>query len=106
MAWRAEMNRLPTKVKLVKRGVYIPNTLCVWCGYHDETSMHVLADCIIAINVWERIGKWCGLELIYAFEIKDLLQVYKKVLGGKMKRKIVHGVMIVTMWSLWKARND
>ncbi|KAM0036124.1 putative RNA-directed DNA polymerase [Helianthus debilis subsp. tardiflorus] len=106
MAWRAEMNRLPTKVELVKRGVYIPNTLCVWCDYHEETSMHVLADCIIAINVWERIGKWCGLEPIYAFEFKDLLQVYKKVSGGKMKRKIVHGVMIVTMWSLWKARND
>ncbi|KAJ0853619.1 putative reverse transcriptase zinc-binding domain-containing protein [Helianthus annuus] len=105
MAWRAEMNRLPTKVELVKRGVHIAKT-CVWCDYCEETSIHVLSDCIIATNVWERIGRWCGVEPIYAFEVKDLLQVYKKVTGGKMRRNIVHGVMIVTMWVLWKARNE
>ncbi|PWA59565.1 reverse transcriptase zinc-binding domain-containing protein [Artemisia annua] len=106
MVWRAEMNMLPTKMELVKRNVDITNTLCSWCDHCEETTIHVLADCIIASNVWDRISSWCGLDPIYAFKVKDFLGVYKTVKGDKMRRKIVHGLIMVTLWSLWVTRND
>ncbi|XP_022007729.1 uncharacterized protein LOC110906995 [Helianthus annuus] len=106
MVWRAEMDRIPTKAALVKRNIGITDTRCPWCNCYEETVMHVLSDCLIATNVWDEIGRWCRLDPIYAFEIKDLLEVYKSMNGSKKGKKIVHGIVIVTMWSMWKARND
>ncbi|KAJ0578265.1 putative reverse transcriptase zinc-binding domain-containing protein [Helianthus annuus] len=97
MAWRAEMNRLPTKMAHIRRNVAIPDSSCSWCNYNDETVMHVLSDCIIASNVWDWIGRWCRLDPIYAFEIKDLLEVYKSVKGCKKMKNLVQGIIVVAM---------
>lgn len=106
MAWRAEQNRLPTRVALVQRSIVIQDRLCPWCRDVDETVTHVLADCLIAARVWDCISSWCRIPPIFAFNIQDLLQVFTTVKGCKWKKKIVHGIVIVTMWAIWNQRNE
>ena len=106
MAWRAEMNRIPTKEALAHRNIVIQDTSCSWCRATVETEVHVLVGCFIAANVWDRISTWCRIPPIFAFSIQDLLQLYKTGPGCKMKKKILHGIVMVSMWAIWKARND
>ena len=90
----------------MQRNIMIQDLLCPWCRTRDETEMHILVDCLIAAMVWDCIGSWCRIPPIFAFGIKDLLQVYKTFPGCKMKKKIVHGIVVVSMWAIWKARNE
>ncbi|PWA88617.1 RNA-directed DNA polymerase, eukaryota [Artemisia annua] len=84
MAWRAEQNRIPTRTTLVQRNIVIQDLLCPWCRARDETEMHILADCLIAANVWDCIGSWCRTPPIFAFGIKDLLKARNEtVFNGK-----------------------
>ncbi|PWA44258.1 reverse transcriptase domain, Reverse transcriptase zinc-binding domain protein [Artemisia annua] len=41
MVWRADLNRLPTRVELVKRGIQLDNELCPLCVADQETSTHL-----------------------------------------------------------------
>ncbi|KAI7743747.1 hypothetical protein M8C21_007761 [Ambrosia artemisiifolia] len=106
MVWRAEMGRIPTKLELVKRKMTLPDTLCPWCEMEEESVMHSLVGCLVASAVWDAIGRWLGIPPIFAFELRDLLEVYKTVGGDKLKRKLVQGIVMVTLWALWYARND
>ena len=46
MVWRADLNRLPTRVELVKRGIQVDNNLCPLCDADQETSTHLFTGCL------------------------------------------------------------
>ncbi|XP_076955628.1 uncharacterized protein LOC143630518 [Bidens hawaiensis] len=105
MAWRAKRNRLPTKLELAKRNVDIPNKMCALSESCEESADHIFSACFVATSVWEGIERWCGLETIYAFEVRYLMEVFNFATGGKMGKRIVHGVIVV-VWCIKKARDD
>ncbi|KAF7815095.1 putative RNA-directed DNA polymerase [Senna tora] len=51
--WRACVGILPTSVALNERGVMVDES-CVFCARDDEDSFHVLIDCPLLQQVWER----------------------------------------------------
>ena len=58
-AWRTCMNGLPTKLNLCKRGVNI-SPLCPICDQEVESIAHVLFQCDLALQVWNR---WEGCPM-------------------------------------------
>ncbi|KAJ0871997.1 putative RNA-directed DNA polymerase [Helianthus annuus] len=73
--WRALMERIPTKDALVRRNIYVADTGCVFCSEADETAMHMFTACAFSTGIWQAISRWCGIPYVFAFEIKDLLDI-------------------------------
>ncbi|PWA39128.1 RNA-directed DNA polymerase, eukaryota, Reverse transcriptase zinc-binding domain protein [Artemisia annua] len=106
MVWRAEMGRLAVKTELLKRNINVGSLQCNMCDWGDDSVVHLFTACFIAQEVWSAIGKWCRLSPIIAFEVKDLLQLYKEAEGGKWGKIIVHGIIVIACWFIWRARNE
>ncbi|MFS7999333.1 putative RNA-directed DNA polymerase [Helianthus anomalus] len=106
VAWRAAMERLPTKCALAIRNISVQNNLCALCGDYVETSEHLFVACQFAQIVWQNIADWCNTPPIYAFELNDVLSTHETCSGNSSKKKGIHALVLVTIWSLWKLRND
>ncbi|KAJ0725473.1 putative reverse transcriptase zinc-binding domain-containing protein [Helianthus annuus] len=104
-AWRAEMHRLPTRIELEKRNIVLETNECVLCSDGLDSTLHIFTACAFALEVWCRIGSWCKLPPIFAFEVRDLLSIYKTTSGGKQGKKIIQGIVMVTLWYIWLAQN-
>ncbi|XP_022020165.1 uncharacterized protein LOC110920250 [Helianthus annuus] len=106
VAWRAEMERLPTKCALVARNVPVQDQECVFCGEVAETCEHLFVACHFAQSIWLSIAEWCNVQPIIAFGINDLLSIHEVSSGSSKKRKAVHAVVLVAIWCIWKLRNE
>ncbi|PWA46663.1 reverse transcriptase domain, Reverse transcriptase zinc-binding domain protein [Artemisia annua] len=98
MAWRAEQDRLPTRMELTKRGMVLQDSLCPLCADNPETSGHLFTACLFATEVWARIASWCKLAPIFAFEVRDLIILPKHLKMRKQESRTFHGIVLTTLW--------
>ncbi|KAD4888782.1 hypothetical protein E3N88_20855 [Mikania micrantha] len=73
-AWRAGLDRIPSKEGLIKRGILI-NPLCSFCSTHSETTVHLLLRCETASSVWDKVFMWCKAPRDLILTINDLLRM-------------------------------
>ncbi|XP_076902775.1 uncharacterized protein LOC143557627 [Bidens hawaiensis] len=106
LAWRAELDRVPVRALLVKRGIMVGEVDCPACGESDETTEHVFISYGLAQVVRQAITLWCKVPQISAFNIRDVLDLYKYTKFPKRKVKFFHVVCLASLWFLWKARNE
>lgn len=105
MVWRAIINRLPSRVELIRRGVVLPCDSCVLCNSDSETILHLFTGCLFSAEVGSRIGYWCRLEPIFAFDVSVLLKMVNIPLKSKYMKYVLRGIIFTTMWELWNERN-
>ncbi|KAL8217461.1 hypothetical protein R6Q57_020834, partial [Mikania cordata] len=43
---------------------------------------------------------------IFAFQIKDLLEIATIHKGDNTKKHLIHAVIIIGVWCIWKTRNE
>ncbi|GJW91570.1 RNA-directed DNA polymerase, eukaryota [Tanacetum coccineum] len=69
-AWRARLDRLPTRSNLVRRGVVMDSDLCLVCGLVTEDIAHVLFWCDLAGLTFHKICRWWELDwqVLMSFE--------------------------------------
>ncbi|KAJ0899134.1 putative reverse transcriptase zinc-binding domain-containing protein [Helianthus annuus] len=106
VAWRAEMERLPTKCALIHRNITVQNNLCALYGDYAETCEHIFVSCQLSQSVWQNIADWLKIPPIFAFAITDLLDLHGVSANARKKKKALHAVILVTFWCLWKMRNE
>ncbi|KAM0042665.1 putative RNA-directed DNA polymerase [Helianthus debilis subsp. tardiflorus] len=104
--WRAEMERIPTRTALNRRNVSVPDLRCVLCDVDAETAEHLFTGCGFSFGVWSVIGRWCKIDPVFAFHVSDLLQLAKDLSGGSWVKKVITGIVMITMWMIWKVRNE
>ncbi|XP_076909897.1 uncharacterized protein LOC143567303 [Bidens hawaiensis] len=104
-AWRAVLNRLPTSEMLIKRNINVESTLCLLCGSGEDTIDHILSGCLVSSLVWQQISVWCRIPQIFAFSSKDIMEIHSSMDLGKREKEILHGIIIIGSWRIWKARN-
>ncbi|GKV34438.1 hypothetical protein SLEP1_g42813 [Rubroshorea leprosula] len=63
--WQLLLDRIPTKVNLVIRGIIgeSKDGKCVFCKEEDEDSKHLFLKCKITSWVWQECAKWWGTEI-------------------------------------------
>ncbi|PWA76396.1 RNA-directed DNA polymerase, eukaryota, Reverse transcriptase zinc-binding domain protein [Artemisia annua] len=61
-AWRARLDRLPTRCNIIRRGVVLDSSLCPICSLFPEDIHHILFRCDIAQLVFRRICRWWDLD--------------------------------------------
>ncbi|KAJ0733150.1 putative reverse transcriptase zinc-binding domain-containing protein [Helianthus annuus] len=76
LMWRAEMGRIATVDALSKRNCYNGDDVCVLCRDEAESADHLFCACPVAAEVWYRVSRWCNINPIVAFSIRDLLEVH------------------------------
>ncbi|KAF5761432.1 putative reverse transcriptase zinc-binding domain-containing protein [Helianthus annuus] len=104
--WRAYLDRLPTKMALARRNIFIDNLFCDWCESSEESIEHVLTGCVISSGVWSAISAWCNIPRSFVFHVKDLVDIHELSGAVGIKKVVLHGVIIIACWRLWRARND
>ncbi|KAD5962096.1 hypothetical protein E3N88_13569 [Mikania micrantha] len=104
--WRVGLDKIPTRVALAKRNVWISSTVCDSCGLELETVDHLFLHCNVANQVWELVKSWCKISGNMGATIKEVLQFSNNLKGEKKYKKLVHSIILVTISILWKARND
>ncbi|XP_076936463.1 uncharacterized protein LOC143603585 [Bidens hawaiensis] len=75
--WRVFLDRLPTKMALLRRSVPVDNPICIWCETCDETIEHLLTGCGIAAGVWNGISSWCRIPGMVVFHVSDLVEMHE-----------------------------
>lgn len=104
--WRAGLNRIPTVEALRKRNIQVDYAGCVLCAGSEETVDHLVAECQFSNGVWSGIARWCRIPPIFLFSAKDIHVVAEHSGYSKSKKDIIHGILVITLWRIWKARNE
>ncbi|XP_021995223.1 uncharacterized protein LOC110892365 [Helianthus annuus] len=88
-----ELDRIATGEALRKRNIQVGDSLCRMCGSDEESVYHLFIAC-------------CKIPSIFAFSIKDPLDVHMTISGSEKKKMAVQGVIRIACWILWRARNN
>ncbi|XP_076890658.1 uncharacterized protein LOC143541793 [Bidens hawaiensis] len=104
--WRAVLNRLPTSEMLIKRNIRVESSSCLLCSCGEDNIDHLLSGCFVSALVWQHISVWCRIPQIFVFSTKDLRELSSSLVLGKREKEILHGIIIIGCWRIWKARND
>ncbi|KAJ0749948.1 putative RNA-directed DNA polymerase [Helianthus annuus] len=104
-SWRMELNKVATAEALRRRNVGLSDPGCSLCRSDVETADHLFIACYITSNIWNAISNWCRIPNIYAFSIRDLLTYHSDSRLPEKKKEAIHGIIMVTCWIIWRARN-
>ncbi|XP_035832066.1 uncharacterized protein LOC118481071 [Helianthus annuus] len=99
------MDRLPTAEALKKRNVIINPSFCKFCESSEETAEHIFIGCQSAAVIWNIVSSWCKIPGIFAFSVKDLFTIFRDLRVSEKKRDAVQGIVMITCWCIWRARN-
>ncbi|GKA81413.1 RNA-directed DNA polymerase, eukaryota [Tanacetum coccineum] len=109
--WRWDLNgvsldRLPTRLNLIRRGVQVPSTACPICTSDPEDISHLLFRCPMASDIHRLICRWWGLPWSPLGSYAEWLSWFKDIRLGSKVKSILEGVCYVSWWCLWIYRNQ
>lgn len=102
--WRVNSGALAVKARLQTRGIHV-NPICSVCGQGSESICHVLFNCTMAKEVWEKSGLplppagWSQNSVF--LNLHFLMRSSKNSAIGTCLRRAFPWIL----WHLWKARN-
>ncbi|GJY62112.1 RNA-directed DNA polymerase, eukaryota [Tanacetum coccineum] len=105
MVWRARLDRLPSKLNLINRGISLDNDICPMCGILPENVNHTFFRCDLSKAIGRKICNWWNLNWsdMDSFAAWDSWFASIRV-SGKAKR-LLEGVFFTSWWSIWSFRN-
>ncbi|GKA15791.1 RNA-directed DNA polymerase, eukaryota [Tanacetum coccineum] len=105
-AWRARLDRLPTRSNLLRRGVVLDSSLCPICGEVPEDIFHVLFRCDIAMLVFRKICRWWDLDWQDLMSFSEWNTWFSSIRLSSRIKLMLEGVFYVAWWHLWVYRNQ
>ena len=84
----------------------IPSTDCAICNMAEESCEHIFILCPWATEIWALLKNWCGIEFTDTYSVEQRIRVSLNVRQNKKKRKAANAIVLVTIWTIWKARNE
>nr|GEY51542.1 ATP-dependent DNA helicase PIF1-like [Tanacetum cinerariifolium] len=64
LSWRTRLDRLPTRVNLIMRGVNMDSSLCPVCNSVQEDSNHLFFLCDLGKSIFQRICHWWNIQWV------------------------------------------
>ncbi|KAJ0521152.1 hypothetical protein HanIR_Chr10g0467601 [Helianthus annuus] len=80
--------------------------MCIFCQDREETAEHLFTGCMFSNFLWQAIANWRRFPVFYVCDLKGLTSVYKNLRLNSVTTNMVHALMIIGCWRIWKARND
>ena len=104
-AWRALLNRIPTRESLSRRGVQMNSRVCVLCQEKEESCQHLFIECKNAQQVWSSCLKWLGLLSVQHNDIKDHFVSFHIAQASSKQNLVLKGVWAAIVRCIWDQRN-
>lgn len=81
---------------------------CALCHEEPETVERLLLHCPTARAIWWNVQRGVNLESRYQATTMDIFDTWKKMRVGldKTPRKGLDSIFMLTMWCIWKERNN
>ena len=106
-AWLFVQGRCLTANALARRGW--PNKeFCPVCSSYQDTAVHLLATCPMAIQLWCVVLQRCQLPPAFVPEQIETLQTWLQTTTVMLPKQCHRGWIALsrlTWWTLWKERN-
>ncbi|GKV11786.1 hypothetical protein SLEP1_g23006 [Rubroshorea leprosula] len=105
--WKVLLDRIPTKLNLLKRGVIKEEEerKCVLCEEEKEDSSHLFLNCKIVKWLWRACANWWGIEVGLQNECKKTFQLFGAWTKKSHKREGWDCIWNAVIWIVWMARN-
>jgi len=104
-AWRALLDRLPTRESLDRRGVTMESTLCVLCQAKAESCQHLFLECDAAVRVWELCYRWIGILSVQHNALKNHFENFTLIQASNKQDMVWKGIWVAIIRSIWEHRN-
>jgi ribonuclease HI len=102
--WLAAHERILTNARRSKWGVGISPT-CSSCMREDETTLHVLRDCVHATRVWIRLVPSNYITNFFSFDCREWIFNNLNKKGMSASKDGWKTIFMTTCWLLWTWRN-
>ena len=104
--WRSLRDRLPSRWNLSRKGIEVASITCPICDHGVESAFHTLWDCTLASTAWSCVFKWLHISPPIIYNLTGLYDWIDGLHSASSKRIILDVVCGVTLWSLWRFRNE
>ena len=106
-SWRLLLDRLPFCEKLHKRLVQVQNleVSCYFCYMRKETTQDLFFTCYETIQIWYRIFKWLGVDIVLPHQEINYLYIWPIWFAYSWK-EMPQMEPFATCWCIWKIRNS
>ncbi|XP_023634852.1 uncharacterized protein LOC111829598 [Capsella rubella] len=102
--WVSNLNRLPTRARLVSWGMNI-SPLCCLCSASIETRDHLLLSCGFSSSVWHMVQTRLRLPVLL-FQDWDCLLLWLKLSTASSPSILRKIAAHATVYAIWKQRNN
>ncbi|GJZ86987.1 RNA-directed DNA polymerase, eukaryota, reverse transcriptase zinc-binding domain protein [Tanacetum coccineum] len=103
--WRLALDRLPTRSNLVRRGIQLDSSSCLFCGAREESRDHCFRSCPIIKLLWFKIWDWWGIPPLFNPCLDEILIGNFNSFSKKQAAKLFHVVCFALIWHIWGWRN-
>ncbi|KAF5782273.1 putative reverse transcriptase zinc-binding domain-containing protein [Helianthus annuus] len=83
MVWRANLEKLATRMNVGKRNVNIPSVSCPFYEEQEESVERLFTACLFTNRVWMSFSEWCNILPLYVSAFKDLMEAHKYLQMGE-----------------------
>ena len=104
-AWRARLDRLPTRLNLSKRGVLTNSIACPICDSAHEDVNHLFFGCSMAQDLLSLICRWWNLPWTMLGSFSDWDTWFISTRFSSKLKSLLEGVFLTAWWSIWSFRN-
>ncbi|GKF18886.1 RNA-directed DNA polymerase, eukaryota, partial [Tanacetum coccineum] len=105
-AWKLFLDRLPTRLNLARRNVYVPSLDCPLCDQGEEDTSHLFFGCSAAKEVMKLICRWWDLDYQLVESYEEWFAWFKSIRLEAKSKDVLEGVFFVSWWSVWFYRNQ
>ncbi|XP_071718232.1 uncharacterized protein [Rutidosis leptorrhynchoides] len=105
--WRTlKKKSLPVRLELDKRGVDLNSVSCPLCDDDLESVEHAILFCKHAMEVWDRVFKWCDMGNLSYFTISEIFSNNGSTSMSGLGKKIWLALLWISAYYIWKNRNS
>ncbi|KAK1309219.1 hypothetical protein QJS10_CPA09g00486 [Acorus calamus] len=104
-SWQAYLNKLPTLVRLQRRGL-TTSTICSLCATEAEDADHLFLGCSFSRFIWCVLMRDLSIRSTFPHLLSHLPQWLNTHLSDPLKKELAYIILTTTFWHLWLERNN
>nr|GEV97633.1 RNA-directed DNA polymerase, eukaryota, reverse transcriptase zinc-binding domain protein [Tanacetum cinerariifolium] len=97
-AWNVSLDRLPTRVNLIQRGILVSPVTCPICRTALEDLSHLLFCCDMAAAISRSICKWWNLVWVPCESYPSWLSWFKSIRMMSNSKQVLEGAFYTSWW--------